>query len=182
MPNGNGGRGKTAGDTTLRVIAGWLAVAVLVNVSEAHAGQAAVPRLAIEPRVAEGNGVARFSGLITPEVSAALADWEQARGKRIVYLAIDSAGSMGGDVHSAIRIGRLLRRNEAAILLAGPCASACVVMIAGAVKRHSLDTGVGVHRPFSDTRSPRASPKRASGWRRTAPRSAVASLPAATRF
>ena len=58
--------------------------------------------------------------------------------------------SPGGDVEVAIAIGRQLRRFQAHAITynQGKCLSACVFILAGAVKR-SLSNTVGIHRPYS---------------------------------
>jgi ATP-dependent protease ClpP protease subunit len=62
--------------------------------------------------------------------------------------------SMGGDVDAALEIGRLLREREAnAIVPEGSkCASACVLVLAGATTR-SVSGEVGIHRPYFETPS-----------------------------
>lgn len=58
--------------------------------------------------------------------------------------------SSGGDVYAAMEIGRRLRQLHASVLVpkSGRCASACVLMLAGATLRTVLGPVV-VHRPFS---------------------------------
>ena len=58
--------------------------------------------------------------------------------------------SEGGDVASAIAIGRELRQIAAVVVVDSKCLSACVFLIAGGVKRIiPSDTKVGIHRPYS---------------------------------
>ena len=56
----------------------------------------------------------------------------------------------GGDMEAAIEIGRLLRKSRAIALTysQGKCYSACVFVLAGAVRRQLTET-VGIHRPYS---------------------------------
>lgn len=58
--------------------------------------------------------------------------------------------SEGGDVETAIAIGRQLRRFQAHAITysQGRCLSACVLILAGAVRR-DLSDNIGIHRPFS---------------------------------
>lgn len=60
--------------------------------------------------------------------------------------------SPGGDVEVAIAIGRQLRRFQAQAVTynQGKCLSACVFILAGAVKRTLSDT-IGIHRPYSSS-------------------------------
>lgn len=67
--------------------------------------------------------------------------------KRIAVLV--SLNSIGGDVHSAMGIGRILRRLDAAVNMGkgDRCISACVFVLAGATHRF-IDGIVGIHRPY----------------------------------
>lgn len=58
--------------------------------------------------------------------------------------------SPGGDVSSAMKIGRMLSADGVFVWLNGDCLSACVLVYAGAPYRMVLDDSirVGVHRPF----------------------------------
>jgi len=65
--------------------------------------------------------------------------------------------SGGGDIEAAMELGRYLRRKEADIQLdSNTCASACLFVLAGAVKRQLYIGGpgylplarIGVHRPY----------------------------------
>jgi ATP-dependent protease ClpP protease subunit len=60
-----------------------------------------------------------------------------------------SLHSEGGDLERAIRIGRMLRDINASITIrtGKSCLSACVLVLAGGVKREVFGT-VGVHRPY----------------------------------
>jgi ATP-dependent protease ClpP protease subunit len=73
-------------------------------------------------------------------------------GKIIVKL-----NSTGGDIRSAIQLGRIMRKNEAHILVrsGNECSSACVFVFAGGVRRivpipnSKFDaTRIGIHRPY----------------------------------
>lgn len=74
--------------------------------------------------------------------------------------------SLGGDVHAAIELGRLIRKHGGwTIVSTGKCASACVLSFVGGVYRHTGATWpqLGIHTPYSiSTRqtSPGASQKR----------------------
>ena len=80
------------------------------------------------------------------------------------YLAIASSGfyvylnSSGGDVASALHIGRLIRELQATTAVPFPdeCVSSCVFLLAGGVDRVVLGL-VGVHRPYFPTLSTKLS-------------------------
>ena len=55
--------------------------------------------------------------------------------------------SMGGDVISAIEIGRAVRVAKASTEVHGKCASACVFILAAGVDRTAAPNSVGIHRP-----------------------------------
>ncbi len=60
--------------------------------------------------------------------------------------------SLGGSVSAAMAVGRMLRRENAWIMVNGVCFSACVLILAGAVDRHIGKSGqVGIHRPYFGT-------------------------------
>lgn len=66
--------------------------------------------------------------------------------------------SRGGDVHTAVEIGRLLRAHEARVST-DLCMSSCVLVLIGGVERHvwiysKPGWGVGLHRPYFGTLSP----------------------------
>ena len=76
--------------------------------------------------------------------------FEKTGGKGRLFLSLDSDG---GDIASAIEIGRLVRRwPESVILvtLSSKCFSACVFVLAGGLHR-AVHGKVGIHRPFSST-------------------------------
>jgi len=57
--------------------------------------------------------------------------------------------SEGGDVDAALRLGRLLRNNKVSMGVWDYCASACVYVLVGAVKRTVPDDAVvAIHRPY----------------------------------
>lgn len=58
--------------------------------------------------------------------------------------------SAGGDIDAAMAIGRELRRISAEVIVEEKCFSACVLLMAGAVKRSVFSySKVGIHRPYS---------------------------------
>ena len=61
--------------------------------------------------------------------------------------------SPGGSVDAAMAIGRMLRKERAWILIPdrSVCASACVLVLAGAVDRHIAGAKVAIHRPYFET-------------------------------
>lgn len=57
--------------------------------------------------------------------------------------------SPGGEILAAMRIGELLRANDAMVWVNGECSSACVFVFAGGVERNLIrESRVGLHRPF----------------------------------
>ena len=60
-----------------------------------------------------------------------------------ILLRIDSPG---GDVNTAIKIGRILFNHQVDVRIFG-CNSACVILIAGARNRR-FENSIGIHRPF----------------------------------
>jgi len=56
--------------------------------------------------------------------------------------------SQGGDVAAAMKLGRFLRSNNGTMFVEENCASACVLVLAGAVSRWSLFGNVVIHRPY----------------------------------
>ena len=53
--------------------------------------------------------------------------------------------SMGGDAEAALKIGRLLRKNNAFIFVTNRCASACVYIYTAGVYRSSIPNSIGIH-------------------------------------
>jgi hypothetical protein len=55
----------------------------------------------------------------------------------------------GGDVSAAMAVGRLLRKENAGVQIEpqSVCYSACVIVLAGAVRRY-IEGQVGIHRPY----------------------------------
>jgi hypothetical protein len=66
------------------------------------------------------------------------------------FMTLDSPG---GSVVAAMAIGRLARHHRmmAVVPLRASCASACVLIYAGAVTRMAGDEQIGIHAPFLDT-------------------------------
>lgn len=65
--------------------------------------------------------------------------------------------SEGGDVYSAMTIGRMFRKARVYALLSNgnKCMSSCVLLLAGAVNRSIVDGArVGIHRPYSTDTDP----------------------------
>lgn len=57
--------------------------------------------------------------------------------------------SPGGEILAAMRIGELLRTNDAIVWINGECSSACVFVFAGGVQRNLIrESRIGLHRPF----------------------------------
>jgi hypothetical protein len=73
-------------------------------------------------------------------------------GQSIQTIGIDSPG---GSIDEAMKIGRLLRNRErwVAVPENGECASACVLILAGGVRRYPLGR-VGIHRPYFEELDP----------------------------
>jgi hypothetical protein len=92
-----------------------------------------------------------ISGVIT---KSDLKDLEQAIQimRKTKSMPIFRLNSEGGDVEVAIAIGRQLRRFQAYAFTfhQGRCYSACVFILAGAVKR-GLSRSIGIHRPYSSS-------------------------------
>lgn len=61
-----------------------------------------------------------------------------------------SLNSIGGDVATAMAIGRVLRRGEKSAVVGANdvCVSACVLILAGATHRAIIGGKVGIHRPY----------------------------------
>lgn len=102
------------------------------------------------------NEVLYVAGEITNRFADAIEQLARNNGK-VNNLIVVEPGSPGGDVQAALRIGRVLRKLEVQAHLYAPCASACVLMIAGAVYRGTGRTVgpnlIGLHRPFATTAS-----------------------------
>ena len=67
--------------------------------------------------------------------------------------------SDGGDIKTAISIGKLLRQYEARVTSDGRCLSACVFVLIGGVDRSvttdaSRGVGIGLHRPYFGSLAP----------------------------
>lgn len=73
--------------------------------------------------------------------------------KRMLFL-----NSNGGDVESAIKAGEFVRQKEMETSVLGTsakgkCASSCVLVFLGGVRRSAYNNRVGLHRPFSESLS-----------------------------
>jgi hypothetical protein len=66
----------------------------------------------------------------------------------VVWLRSD-----GGDPRAAMQIGRLMRKNEAHVVIprGASCNSSCVLIFAGAVRRVAGDGQIGIHRPYFES-------------------------------
>lgn len=89
---------------------------------------------------------ATITGTITAQDAKRIVELEK-RGARLKLVRLDSSG---GDMIAAMTIGRILRKNGGVVLVEEDdvCASACVLIIAGAVVR-SIHGKVLIHRPYS---------------------------------
>ncbi|KRH78835.1 hypothetical protein FERRO_18330 [Ferrovum sp. JA12] len=54
--------------------------------------------------------------------------------------------SPGGDVYSAMKIGKLLRSKNAQVFVTNRCDSACILVFAGGVIRDAQELSLGIHR------------------------------------
>lgn len=95
-----------------------------------------------------------ISGAIVPEdvktLSRGLATMAATYPRRSLAFYLNSSG---GDVRSALQLGRLLRMHENAMTMVLPdniCASACVLVLAGGTSR-VIGGKVIIHRPYSTT-------------------------------
>lgn len=80
------------------------------------------------------------------EVSRVIKELDHPRYRIIFYV-----DSEGGDVRSAIEIGRLFRKARVSVFMEdnkSKCLSSCVFLLAGAVHRMPIGV-VGIHRPYS---------------------------------
>jgi hypothetical protein len=69
-----------------------------------------------------------------------------------VYGTRYEINSRGGSVSAAMAIGRIFRKERAALFVDGTCISACVLILAGAIQREIGDSAVvGIHRPYLGT-------------------------------
>lgn len=91
----------------------------------------------------------RISGEITSmDVNQVKNMVQSRRAWDILTIYLDSSG---GDIYAAMEIGRLIRKARASCVIStgAKCYSACVFVLAGAVKRYVTDDQVGIHRPYS---------------------------------
>jgi ATP-dependent protease ClpP protease subunit len=141
----------------------WLlAVTVMVIAVVSGAAWAGDVKTATSCSRARTEGICSFDirmlGEITPimldKLKTALVDRDQMmkrEGSPSDHWSID-IDSPGGSVLVATEIGRLLRSMQASIEV-GPdqvCASACVLVLAGATRRR-ISGRVGIHRPYFET-------------------------------
>ncbi len=100
----------------------------------------------------DDNGSCEFSisitSVITTDTAArfekALARWDQ---KERLFIKLNSRG---GDVATAMKIGRIIRNSRGHTMVEGnaTCASACVLLFAAGVSRVVFEGGkIGIHRP-----------------------------------
>ena len=118
----------------------------LLPISWAHAD---VRIQTIPPGAAAGVYEVLLHGEITPRDYTYLVEQLRAgpTGKIVAFFYLNSRG---GNVQAAMRIGLLLRNNEASAEVSNDalCASACVFVLAGAVVRN-VQGRVAIHRPFN---------------------------------
>jgi hypothetical protein len=90
------------------------------------------------------NFVGEISSTSANEVAALLDQKREWIGSKELHI-----NSPGGNVDASMVIGRLLRKNRMTILIpkGAECASACVLIFAGAVSRLYVGK-IGIHRPF----------------------------------
>lgn len=101
-----------------------------------------------------GNAVARIaiSGQIRPDDLkhfVAFAKMARAEGLHEPLYQV-RLNSVGGDVETALAIGRMARLDKAAVavLREGKCLSSCIFVLAGGTIRY-VEGPVGIHRPFA---------------------------------
>jgi len=88
----------------------------------------------------------RFQRLFQRAIDAAPFRWSSGLRKPIVFL-----NSTGGDVHAAMRMGRMLRKGMGIAWVRGECSSACALILAAGADRAVFTSGrIGIHRPFFD--------------------------------
>lgn len=95
-------------------------------------------------------------GKITEDDAKALVPLIYRVKQRSTFRSADEQGrvqvilnSPGGSVLAAMRIGELLRANDATVWVNGQCSSACIFVLAGGVERYLLnESQIGLHRPF----------------------------------
>lgn len=97
-----------------------------------------------------GNAVPRItiSGQIRPDdLKHFIAFARMARVEGLYQVRLDS---LGGDVETAIAMGRIVRLDKAAVavLREGKCISSCIFVLAGGAIRYVAGP-VGIHRPFA---------------------------------
>lgn len=94
------------------------------------------------------------SGAITVQTVNEAKNFLDSNKNNVLVINFDS---LGGDVHAAIELGRIIRQYGATTqLMSGVCASACVMAFVGGVDRTTLAVSpkFGIHAPYTaDTRS-----------------------------
>lgn len=72
--------------------------------------------------------------------------WRSYDGNAVMLVRLNS---QGGDVTAALRIGRILRANNAQVWVQGECSSACIFVLASGVDRNVIpESRIGLHRPY----------------------------------
>lgn len=72
--------------------------------------------------------------------------WRSYEGNAVMLVRLNS---QGGNVAAAMRIGRILRANNAQVWVQGECSSACIFVLASGVDRNVItDSRIGLHRPY----------------------------------
>lgn len=133
----------------LRIV---LICALLLNASQLFAGASEFPPGFVV--VPPGDGVVQISGDIVSgreiQIAKQLHKAERAEDNvRFGQPPIVWLDSLGGDVETAIKIGRLVRASHAATTIVGECASACVLIYAGGAVRHiGINGSLVIHRPY----------------------------------
>ncbi|MBK7510602.1 MAG: hypothetical protein IPI16_22145 [Comamonadaceae bacterium] len=100
-----------------------------------------LPRIVIDGPISPGDDK-RFAAVLS-EARGKNTDWERYR-----TLLLNSEG---GDVATAMSIGRLVRQAQIVTALheRSVCASACILILSGGVWRYARDeTRLGLHRPY----------------------------------
>lgn len=106
-----------------------------------------------------------IDGIISPSDVGAVEKLLNAHAKYNVRVYLSSDG---GEIESAMAIGRLLRRRDATVIVSDKCLSSCVLIYSSGVERlnnaealtgtmrNSINTGIGIHRFYFSHVSPNA--------------------------
>lgn len=91
----------------------------------------------------------RLSGPIVPGVAEAILTQLRPIANRPISVVLNSPG---GDMHEAMRLGRIFRAHQIAALVGVDmeCSSACVLLLASGVQRLVYLGRVGIHSPYMD--------------------------------